>query len=303
MLPQNRWFIEYFGSTEAHMHGIKEYLLSKQTQFQRVDLVETFGYGCCLFLDGKIQSSEKDEFIYHEALVHPPLLLIPKPRKVMIIGGAEGATLREVLKHKTIEKAVMVDIDEELVNFCKKFLPEWAKSSFDDPRSEVIYTDARKYLEETEESFDSIIIDLTEPMAGSPAVKLYTKEFYQIVYQHLTPQGTISLQAGTTRPGDTTLLMMIAKTIETSFPIVRIYEVIIPSFDLPWGMILGSKANDPKNLFCQEIDRLLKEREIQDLLYYDGETHQAIFSLPKFLREAQKKPSRLIEDAHPLTIN
>jgi spermidine synthase len=297
---QNQWYIEYFTPVEGHMHGIKEILASAATPFQKMEFVVTCRYGKALFLDGKIQSSQADEFIYHEALVHPPMLLHPKPEKVFIVGGGEGATLRDILKHPSVRQATMVDIDGDLVRECRKWLPEYSQGAFEDPRTRLIHDDARKVLTQSRETYDVIIVDLTEPLEGGPAYLLYTREFYKIVSDHLSPEGTMSLQAGTTRAGDTILLSSIAKTLATSFPVVRSYQAIVPSFDLPWGFCLASKKNDPLALTPQDVDRRMKERNLDNARYYDGITHQGIFSLPKHLRKALAEEGVIIRDDKPM---
>jgi spermidine synthase len=144
-----KWFLDFLSPDEGHMHGIETILFSKQTQFQRMEIIETKSYGRCLILDGKMQSSQADEFIYHEALVHPAMLSHPEPKRVFVVGGGEGATVREILRHKSVERVLMVDIDEDVVEGSKQYLPEWSQGAFDDPRVELRYMDARKYLEET----------------------------------------------------------------------------------------------------------------------------------------------------------
>jgi len=297
---QNQWYIEYFTPVEGHMHGIKEILASAATPFQKMEFVVTCRYGKALFLDGKIQSSQADEFIYHEALVHPPMLLHPRPERVFIVGGGEGATLRDVLKHPSVKEAVMVDIDEALVRECRKWLPEYSQGAFEDPRARLIHDDARKILAESKEIYDVIIVDLTEPLEGGPSYLLYTREFYRIAFDHLSPEGTLSLQAGTTRAGDTLLLSSIAKTLATAFPIVRAYQTIVPSFDLPWGFCLASKRNDPLVLTPQDVDQRMKGRGLEEARYYDGITHQGIFSLPKYLRKALSEEGLIIRDDKPM---
>jgi spermidine synthase len=217
------------------------------------------------------------------------------------VGGGEGETLRDILKHKSVRQAVMVDIDRQMVDFCRKELPEWAGGAFEDKRSRVHYMDARAYLEKSKETFDVIIIDLTEPIEGGPSFKLYTKEFYQLLYRRLSPQGLITLQAGTTRCGDTAMLTSIARTIACAFPVTRIYQVIIPSFGLPWGFILGSKQADPLAYAPARIDALIKQRGLKNLEYYDGIAHLGMFSLPKFLRHDFEKQKRVITDKNLLT--
>ncbi|MEM0318067.1 MAG: methyltransferase domain-containing protein, partial [Candidatus Nezhaarchaeales archaeon] len=168
-------------SHEAHLHGVRKIMYSGRTKFQQVDIVETYSFGKCLFLDGKLQSCEYDEHVYHEALVHPAMMTHPDPKRVLIVGGGEGATAREVLRYPTVEKVVMVDIDGELVDLCRRYMPEWSQGAFEDPRLELVIADGRKYIEETGESFDVVILDLTDPLPGTPSVYLYTREFYELV--------------------------------------------------------------------------------------------------------------------------
>ncbi|HZR47400.1 MAG TPA: polyamine aminopropyltransferase [Candidatus Manganitrophaceae bacterium] len=282
------------------MHGIDTIVFSRQTQFQQVEILDTKSYGRCLVLDGKMQSSEVDEFIYHEALVHPAMLTHPHPEKVFIVGGGEGATLREILRHNTVRKVLMVDIDQEVVESCKLHLPQWHQGSFDDPRAEVRYLDARKYLEETDEVYDIIVIDISEPVEEGPAYLLYTREFYQLVMERLGPDGMISLQAGTVAPSNLLNFSAIYQTLKSVFPVVSPYHASIPSFGLPWGFALASKRSDPRTLDPREIDRRIGGRISGELRFYDGETHLGQFNLPKQVRIQMQKQERIIEDNYPL---
>ncbi len=295
-----KWFLDHLSPDEGHMHGLKTILYSKQTKYQQMEIMDTRSYGRCLVLDGKMQSSEKDEYIYHEALVHPAMITHPKPKKVFIVGGGEGATLREALRHKSVEYVLMVDIDQEVVEACKKYLPEWHQGSFDDPRVELKFLDARGYLEETKERFDVIIIDISEPVEEGPAYLLYTKEFYQIVQEKLSKDGIISLQAGTT--AITTLLNFSAvyHTLKSVFPVVAPYQAEIPSFGLPWGFALASKKYDPRKLTSEEVDKRISTNIKGELGYYDGETHRGTFILSKAIRKKLQEEERIIEDNHPL---
>src|SRR3989338_9015718 len=231
----SNWFFDNLSPEEGHIHGIKKTLYSGKTEYQSMEILETGSYGKCLILDGKMQSTEVDEFIYHEALVHPAMLTHPKPESVFIVGGGEGATLREVLRHKTVKRAVMVDIDKEVVDRCRELLPEYHQGAFDDPRAELRYMDARKYLEETSEVFDVIIIDISEPVEEGPAYLLYTKEFYDLVFERLSEGGLIALQAGTTAIHYLLNFSAVCHTLKAVFPIVTPYHASLPSFGLPWG--------------------------------------------------------------------
>ncbi len=159
-----KWFSDRISRNLIHLHRIEEVLYTGRTRFQNVEIVRTGSFGISLILDSKIQSSESDEFIYHEALVQPAMVTHPHPKTVFIAGGGEGATLREALSHKTVNRVVMVDIDEEVVALSKKLLPGHSRGAFEDSRTELHHADARDFLAKSKEKFDVIIIDLPDPV-------------------------------------------------------------------------------------------------------------------------------------------
>ena len=181
--PQSyKWFFEPTTAVEGHMHAIRRTIVEARTKFQHAEILDTHAYGKVLILDGRIQSSQAEDFIYHEALVHPGLLASAgAPESGLVIGGGEGATLREILRYPTVRRAVMVDIDDEVVALCRRHLPEMHQGAFDDARTEVLHEDARGWLERTLERFDFISIDLVEPLEEGPACRLFTREFYTLV--------------------------------------------------------------------------------------------------------------------------
>jgi spermidine synthase len=298
---KHRWFSDYISPDLTVLHSIKEEIYSGRTKFQSVDIINTGSFGICLVLDGKIQSSELDEFIYHEALVHPAMLAHPQPEKVLIAGGGEGATLREVLAHKTVRKAVMVDIDEEVVDVCRRFLPSWHQNAFDDPRTELHFADARRYLEQTSDRFDVIIIDLVDPLEQSPARLLYTREFYQIVKQGLGHNGIISVQSESAEWGNLDGFTAIANTLRSVFSIARPYQVHMPSFLGLWGFVAASESLDASQLTPEEIDARISTRISKELKSYDGLTHQSMFTLPKHIRQQLAASKRIITDKEPIS--
>ena len=296
----DKWFYDRISRNLTQLHSIEEVLYHGQTRFQSIEIIRSGSFGTFLVLDGKIQSSEADEFVYHEALVQPPMITHPCPETVFIAGGGEGATLREVLSHATVKKAVMVDIDEEVINICQKYLPEYNQGSFDDKRAEIYHTDAREYLAKGEQTYDVIIIDLPEPIEEGPAYLLYTREFYQIVQSRLTTSGMICVQAGSACWTELENLTAVYSTLKSVFPIVCPYQVDIPSFGGPWGFCLASLRLSPVLLSVAEIDSKIADRSLDNLKFYDGLTHQGIFSLPKHLRNELDKPGKLITDSKPL---
>jgi len=297
---KRKWLHDEVSPDLVQLHSIKSVVYSGRTKFQSIDIVDTHSFGICLVLDGKIQSSERDEFIYHEALVHPPLITHSYPQKVFIAGGGEGATLREVLAHNTVDKVIMVDIDQEVVDICHRFLPSFHQNSFNDRRVQLHFTDARKYLEESKELFDVIIIDLADPLAGGPAYLLYTREFYKVVNKRLDPNGIISVQAEPTSIINWRNFTAIVNTLKTVFQVVSPYQTYIPAFVDNWGFVCASFNLNPQKLSSKEIDCRLQTRLSKKLKFYDGLTHQALFTIPKHLRHQIAITRKVITDARPI---
>ena len=194
----------------------------------------------------------------------------------------------------------MVDIDQEVVELCKAHLPEMHRGSFDDPRTELRHEDARAYLEKTKDRFDLITVDLVEPLEEGPARMLFTREFYALVRDRLTPGGTMTMQAGMTKLGELGFFTTIHRTLREVFPVVAAYQSFVSCFGTPWGFIVASKKVDPARLEAQAVDKLVAERVKGTLEYWDGVTHQHAFSLPKFIRKAVAKQTRIVTDANPL---
>ncbi|MFO7996094.1 MAG: polyamine aminopropyltransferase [Dehalococcoidia bacterium] len=298
---KHKWFSDYVSPDLTVLHSIKERIYSGRTEFQSVDIVSTGSFGVCLILDGKVQSSEADEFVYHEALVHPVMLTHPHPQTVFIAGGGEGATLREVLTHKTVKRAVMVDIDKEVVDICRRFLPSWHQDAFDDPRTEVHFVDARKYLEESSSRFDVIIIDLVDPLEEGPARLLYTREFYQTLKQRLGRDGIMAVQAEPAEWRNSDNFTAIASTLRNVFPVARPYQIHVPSFLSLWGFVSASQSLDPSELTPEEIDARISTRISKKLKSYDGLTHRAMFTIPKHIRQELATTTKVITDKEPIS--
>ena len=298
----DKWFHDRVSRDLIQLHSIEEVLYKRQTKFQSAEIIRTGSFGKCLVLDGKLQSSEVDEFVYHEALVQPAMITHPCPETVFIAGGGEGATLREVLSHNTVRRAVMVDIDEEVVALCKKYLPDHSRGSFEDKRVELRHVDARDCLANSREAFDIIIIDLPDPIEEGPAYLLYTQEFYQLVRKRLTTNGIICVQAGSAAWTELLNFTAVNNTLKSVFSIVCPYQVDVPSFGGPWGFCLALQNLNPLHLLPSEVDSRISARSLNGLKFYDGLTHQGMFSLPKHLRGELSKPARLITDNQPLYI-
>jgi spermidine synthase len=300
---KNRWLIDELSDDLLQIHGVQRVLHDKTTRYQHAQIAETHTFGICLVLDGKIQSGEKDEFIYHESLVHPAMLAHPNPEQVFIAGGGEGATLRDVLLHGTVRKAVMVDIDEEVVRLCRKYLPSFHRGAFYDKRAEVRYEDARKYIAETRERFDVAVIDLADPVEAGPARLLYTQEFYQLVRDKLKPGGIMVVQSGQSGWINLHNFVAINGTLKSIFKIVRPYQVYVPSFVDLWGFHTASDSLDPARLSPREINSRISARVSGKLRSYDGIAHLGLFSLPLRLRRKLSRSRRVITDASPIAVH
>jgi spermidine synthase len=293
------WYIEYSSDYHGYLYAIKKTLFSDKTPYQRVDIVDTFTYGRLLILDGKTQSAEFDEHIYHEALVHPAAVIHGKPKEIMIMGGGEGSVLRELCRYPDIEKIVMVDIDRKVVEMCREHLPEWHQGSFEDSRVKLLHQDARRYLEETQHTFDIIYSDLTEPYEEGPSKLLFTKEFYSMVKTKLSPGGILVVQAGGFSLDYLSIHAAIKNTMELVFDSVHSYHTFIPSFDCSWGFIIAGVEPDKLKIDREEVDRRLGDVAGQ-LRFYDGETHEGMFCIPKDIRQALKDDQTIIEDGKPV---
>jgi spermidine synthase len=296
----DNWLEDKVSDSFVQLHLIDEVLAAGRTPYQAYQIVRSRNFGKCLVLDGKIQSTDADEFIYHEALVQPAMLAHPAPEKVFIAGGGEGATLREVLRHSTVARAVMVDIDAEVTALCRRHLPERSRGAFEDGRTELHHSDARKFLAESGEDYDVIIIDLPDPVEAGPAYLLFTQEFYRLVAGRLTADGLIAVQAGAAALTELLNLTAVYHTLRSVFPIVAAYATHLPCFGGPWGFCLASHRRDPSLLTAEEVDAAIAGRGLSGLRFYDGITHRGMFSLARYVREALTRQTRLITDAEPL---
>ena len=298
------WLYEQITSGFFKADRIDEILLEVQTPHQNVMIVDSELFGRELVLDGKIQSSELDEFVYHEALVHPAMIAHPDPKNIFIAGGGEGATAREVLSHKSVNAVLMVDLDSEVIEICRKYLPNHHNGAFLDDRLKVCYSDALTVLQSSEDRYDVIIIDVTEPLGDTGSYLFYTKEFYELAQESLAENGYMVVQAGPTGPAfyDKSFLA-VANTIGSVFPVSSAYEAFVPSFGTTWGFVIGSQGSELIDMTVSEIDSRLFKRVKQGRKFYDGTCHYGMFSLPLYLRNSLEQESRVITTTSPLSVN
>ncbi|RYR37462.1 hypothetical protein Ahy_A09g042342 isoform B [Arachis hypogaea] len=256
------WYEEEIEDNLRWCFALNSILHTGTSQYQDIALLDTKPFGKALVIDGKLQSAETDEFIYHECLVHPPLLHHPNPKNVFIMGGGEGSTARELLRHNTIDTVIMCDIDEEVVDFCKSYLVA-NREAFHDPRLKVIINDARAELESREERYDVIIGDLADPIDGGPCYKLYTKSFYDCTVKPRLKQGGIFV----TQAGPAGI-----------FSHTEVFSSIYNT--------LRQASDSPIDLSVEELDNRMRQRIKGENRYLDGRTFSSASTLSKVVRKS-----------------
>jgi len=280
----SKWLEEEVEPGLRIMYKLDKILGSTTSKFQTVDLVDLEPFGRSLVIDGLMQSCRVDEFVYHECLVHPAMLLHPNPKNVYIGGGGEGSTAREVLRHKSVEKCVMVDIDEDVVGFCKEHLDE-NHAAFADPRLDCIIDDAKAWIEKSDLKFDVIIMDLDDPLEGGPCYQLYTKEFYTMLRTKMNPGGIFVTQSGQSGIKQHHLVFSpINCTLKAVFPKVVAYNQHVYSFMDEWGWNMGlpeEHSESPASLSAEEVDKRIAARITGELQFLDGESWAGIYALSK----------------------
>ncbi|MBV9271750.1 MAG: spermidine synthase, partial [Candidatus Eremiobacteraeota bacterium] len=278
-----QWYVEEFFPTEQHHHAVERVYYKGRSAFQDIGIVDTPVFGKMLILDGDTQSSQNDEKIYHESLVHPALAGSNDRSEILILGGGEGATLREALRHPDVRRATMVDIDGEVVELSKKFLAEWSDGAFEDNRSRVIVGDALKFLKEDRDTYGVIISDLTEPLEDSPSNPLFCDDVFRDIKARLADGGVYVLQASTAGFHNMSLHAKMARTLRRHYKYVVSFYSNVPAFDNDWAFIACSDAVDLSKLEERDVDRYC-EQLTRENFYYDGETHRRMFALPLYLR-------------------
>ncbi len=267
------WFTEYHSKNVKFSIRVKEVLFTTKSPYQDIAVYETEDFGRVLALDDVIQVTTKDEFIYHEMIAHVPLFTHDKPERVLIIGGGDGGSVREVLKHP-IKEVHHVEIDEQVLNTSKKFFPS-ISSGYTDPRAKVFFEDGIEYIKNNK-GYDVIIIDSTDPLG--PAVGLFSREFYKNVFEALNDDGIMVAQ--TESPFFySDLINRIYNDVSGIFPFANIYSAVIPTYPgVYWTFTMGSKKVDP-------LLKDLKNIPDIDTKYYSKEIHKSSFILPPFLKE------------------
>lgn len=259
---------------------VRKTLYRTRTKYQDLAILDTFQFGRMLVLDGMVQTTIEDEFIYHEMISHVPMVTHPNPQRVLVIGGGDGGVIREIIKYPVLEHVTLVEIDGEVIEASRRYLPE-ISAGLDHHKVDIKVEDGVNYIARHQEGYDIVIVDSTEPVG--PAVNLFTGDFYRKVYRALKKDGLLVAQ--TESPFfNRDLIRAVYRDISAIFPVTRLYLASIPTYPSGlWSFTLGSKVYDPLKV---SVDRPGLPVQIR---YYSAEVHRAAFTLPPFI-------AQLVED-------
>ncbi|SHD76831.1 polyamine aminopropyltransferase [Schnuerera ultunensis] len=274
------WYTEEHTDDVHFSIKVDRLLYSGESELQRIDVFHSKEFGRFLTLDGLMMLTEKDEFIYHDMIVHVPMATNPDIEKVLVIGGGDGGTVRELTRYQTIKKIDMVEIDEKVVEVCRSYLPQTAEK-LDDPRVELFFEDGLKFVRKKKDEYHLIIVDSTDPFG--PGEGLFTKEFYGNCYKALKEDGILVNQHESPYYFNYANSMRRAHgRIKEVFPICKVYQAHIPTYPSGhWLFGFASKTFDP-------IEDLKEDRwNSLDLKtkYYNTELHKGSFALPNYVKE------------------
>lgn len=277
-------YIEYYHKRTGLTVGINKLLFSEQTEYQLVEVYETDTWGNLMTIDGMVMLSEKDEFVYHEMLTHVGMFGHPKPERVLIIGGGDGGTAREVLRHQSVRLVDMVEIDEAVVRASKEHLP--AVGAWENPKLNVLFEDGIQFVQNIDELYDIIIIDGSDPVG--PAEGLFKKDFIQACYEGLTEEGILTAQTESPWVKDYHSSMnRVFTALDATYPVSKMYLGYIPLYPAGmWSFAFASKGGtEPLQPEILERVRTGMESFGSDLNYYNAEIHKGCFALPNFVKE------------------
>lgn len=252
-----------------------------RSPYQAVEVHDSAAFGKLFRLDGHFMTSEKDEFFYHENLVHLAGVTHPAPERALIVGGGDGGSAEEILKYPTIRSVTLAEIDLAVVDLARKYFGSVHRGSLDDPRLALKIGDGFGYVRETEERYDLVVLDLTDP--GGPSLELYTPDFYRACAARLAPSGAMTLHiASPVAHPDRVRQTLVG--LRAAFPVVVPFLVSIPLYGGMWMMACCSTGLDPRRMTAVEVDRRIAQRGLAGLKYYNGEMHRAALALPNFVR-------------------
>ncbi len=271
------WITDAGGEGFAHTYRVDTLLYDGRSRFQRIRVIDNRDFGRMLILDDAVQTTERDEFIYHELLSHVPLCVHPSPRRLLIIGGGDGGLLREGLRHP-LEHATMVEIDGEVIDVTRRLIPSIPGAAFDDPRTRLLVDDGIRFARESAERFDVALVDSTDPKG--PSLGLFSGEFYGDLARILGPDGVLAVQSGSPIYQQD-IMSMVARGMAPHFRWVRRYLGTVPTYPgVLWSFTIGSQVRDPATIAEAELSRRMNGIATR---YYTPDAHRHLFSFPPFL--------------------
>ncbi|MBN1913316.1 MAG: polyamine aminopropyltransferase [Candidatus Omnitrophica bacterium] len=282
----NKWFLEtsFPGVRRCKRDAflIKKEIFKGKSRFQDIHIFESPGFGKMLALDGIIQLSQSDEFIYHEVIAHVPLLSHPAPKRFLVVGGGDGGVMREAAKHP-LEELYQVEIDSQVVEVAKKHLPFISKGAFSDKRLNLSFTDGKEFIKKYKNFFDVIVVDSTDPVG--PGEVLFKGDFYKLVYEALTENGIAIFQLGPFLDFEL-IVRPTAKKLQKLWKFVNPVRLAMPSYSCgcEYCFMIASKRINPLNIKVSHLARRLKARlgnKACSLKYYTPHMHQASLMMPK----------------------
>lgn len=283
MISQSKldWYIEDLTGRWRQGLPIKTKLAEVQSPFQKIEMFDTELWGKMLVIDGKIQACDFDEFVYHEMIAHVAMLSHPDPKRIMVLGGGDGGTLREALRHPSVTEATLVEIDREVIRVCQEFMPGLSSCIEGDSRVRLFADDAAIYIREASD-LDVIMVDSSDP--EGPSESLFSLEFYQSLKGALSKEGIIALQAGSPFFFQEQLKKAFSD-LKQVFRYVRPYLIAIPTYPGgTWCLVTASDHLDPVNLDPSELAARMGARNLSGLRYYSPQMHHASLTLPPFVQ-------------------
>ena len=256
-----------------------EPLHEERSALQLIQVFEHPTFGRMLVLDGLVQTTERDEFFYHEMLVHVPLICHPEPKRVLIIGAGDGGALRRAFAHPSVEHVTMVEIDERVTAVSREFLPSVSAGALDDPRAELRFEDGHAFVLDSRETYDAIIVDSSDPVG--PGIVLFSAAFYEACLERLSPDGVFAAQIGTPTlfPGE---IRMAMSNATAAFPVAKPYLGAVPTYPgTLWTYLLAGRALE---IDADSASQRASKRSIEGSYWTPG-VHAAAFELPRFIED------------------
>jgi spermidine synthase len=276
-----KWFEERLHEGWRQGIRVERMVYEERTDHQELVIFESRDWGRVLALDGVVQTTTGDEFCYHEMIVHVPVMAHGAVREVLVVGGGDGGCLREALRHGGVRRATLVEIDRGVIDMCVKYLPEISSGAFDDPRTRIVIAEGARYVAETEDRYDVVIVDSTDPQG--PGAALFTPEFYRGCRRVLREGGVMATQCGNPSIRPQELADTQRDQQAAGFALVDYYLAVVPTY-IGGGMALGFATDDP-GLRYRTIDWLHAQFLPGGLRYYTPEMHLAAFAHPAWMVE------------------